>query len=155
MEPMELAVQDLCYQCGTCTGDCPVAWVSSEFNPRKLVQMLDMNKAWLCVGCYKCLRCPRDLKPVEIFSELRKKAIDNNEEHKGVKLAKAFAEVIKENGKLIETKLIMKFLGIEAIKMLPPSIAFKMWRSGKINIGGAKAKCAEEVKELFEVCAHA
>jgi len=117
--------------------------------------MLDMDKAWLCVGCYKCLRCPRNLKPVELFSDLRKKAIASNSDHKGVKLAKAFAEVVKENGKLVETKLIMKFLGIEAIKMLPPDIAFKMWRNGKINIGGTKSRCVDEVKKLFEVCTHA
>ena len=151
-----------CYQCGTCTGDCPVAWVNEEFNPRRIVLSLQVNGQdlgneayWLCAMCFKCLRCPRDVKPVEIFSELRKMAISGGVENVGTKLVKAFVDVVKEYGRLVETKFMLKFMGIESIKMLPPSIAFKMWRNGKVSISAKKSECAEEVRKIFEVCENA
>ncbi len=151
-----------CYQCGTCTGDCPVAWVNEEFNPRRIVLSLQVNgqdlrneSVWLCAMCFKCLRCPRDVKPVEVFSQMRRMAISSGVENVGTKLVKAFVDVVKEYGRLVETKFMLRFMGIESVRMLPPSIAFKMWRNGKVSISPKKAECAEEVKKIFEVCDNA
>ncbi len=152
-----------CYQCGTCTGDCPVAWVNRDFNPRRLVLSLQQSNGenvdrwefWLCAMCFKCLRCPRDVKPVEVFSTMRKLAVERGVENRGTKLVKAFVEVIEEYGRLIETKFMMKFMGLESIKMLPPSVAFKMWRNGKVSLSAKRSECAEEVRRMFEVCRNA
>jgi len=151
-----------CYQCGTCTGDCPVAWVNREFNPRRIVLNLQTNghnfeneAVWLCAMCFKCLRCPRDVKPVEVFSNLRKIAIAKGVDNVGTKLVKSFVEVVGEYGRLVETKFMMKFMGLDSLKMLPPSVAFKMWKAGKVSLSAKKAECAEEVKKIFEVCGHA
>jgi heterodisulfide reductase subunit C len=105
--------------------------------------------------CFKCLRCPRDVKPVEVFSNLRKIAIAKGVDNIGSKLVKAFVEVVGEYGRLVETKFMMKFMGLDSLKMLPPSVAFKMWKAGKVSLSAKKAECAEEVKKIFEVCGHA
>ena len=151
-----------CYQCGTCTGDCPVAWVNKDFNPRRIMLKLQTNGhsfdeslIWLCAMCFKCLRCPRDVKPVEVFSNLRKMAISSGKDGVGVKMVKAFVEVVEEYGRLVETKFMMKFMGLEARKMLPMGVAFKMWRNGKVSLSAKRFECAEEVKKLFEVCRNA
>jgi heterodisulfide reductase subunit C len=60
----------LCFQCGTCTADCPIARFSDFYRPRKLIRMIQLglkNKLlsndiiWLCSSCFKCIdHCPQD-----------------------------------------------------------------------------------------------
>ncbi len=151
-----------CYQCGTCTGDCPVAWLNNEFNPRKLVlfasfgiaEPLKSNIPWICSTCYKCTtRCPRDVKPSEVLSAMRKLTIrENLTDNEGVRFVRAFANVVKENGELSETKLVIKLKGFAgSLRMLPPNIAWKMFKKGKISLREKKAPCVDEVREIFEV----
>jgi len=75
---------DYCYQCGTCTGLCPYSSIS-EFRPRKLVlraqlepeEVIDSELLWQCSACWACVpRCPMDVRPPEVFSALRAKAIE-------------------------------------------------------------------------------
>jgi len=71
-----------CYQCGTCTGSCPVArFGGEEFSPRNIIRLIMMGDRdavlhnsliWLCTSCYVCEeRCPQDVKPPEIIVKLR------------------------------------------------------------------------------------
>ena len=62
----------LCYQCGVCTADCPVAIRVEEFRPRKIARLaaygqkdrlLGDDTVWLCAGCYTCYeRCPEQVR---------------------------------------------------------------------------------------------
>jgi len=71
----------LCYQCGDCTGDCPVARFSDVYRPRKLIRMVQLglkkrllsNEAiWLCSTCFKCVdRCPQGVGAARIVRALR------------------------------------------------------------------------------------
>jgi heterodisulfide reductase subunit C len=72
-----------CYQCGTCTGGCPIAKRNAEFNPRKIVQRFLMKREdripsssiWLCLLCHTCIeRCPQEVKPSHVIVALRNKA---------------------------------------------------------------------------------
>ena len=75
----------LCYQCGTCTADCPVAMRVEEFRPRRIARLaaygqkerlLGGDTVWLCAGCYTCYeRCPQKVRVSEIVSALRKLAV--------------------------------------------------------------------------------
>jgi heterodisulfide reductase subunit C len=75
----------LCYQCGTCTADCPVAMRVKEFRPRRIARLaaygqkdrlLGEDTIWLCAGCYTCYeRCPEQVRFSEIISALRKLAL--------------------------------------------------------------------------------
>lgn len=76
----------LCYQCGTCTADCPVAMRVEEFRPRNIARLavygqkdrlLTGDTVWLCSGCYTCYeRCPERVRVSEIVSALRKHALN-------------------------------------------------------------------------------
>jgi heterodisulfide reductase subunit C len=75
----------LCYQCGTCTADCPVAMRIKEFRPRQIARLaaygqkdrlLGGDTVWLCAGCYTCYEhCPEQVRISEIVSALRKLAL--------------------------------------------------------------------------------
>ena len=73
-----LAALDVCYQCGECTGGCPVARIVPEYNVRKIIKAAregklqpDNNAIWLCSTCYTCHeRCPQNVKPVTILHQM-------------------------------------------------------------------------------------
>jgi len=70
-----------CYQCGTCSGSCPVFMVQPEYNPRKMIESLangtwqsfiNSEVAWMCSMCHLCLeRCPQRIEVSEILAEVR------------------------------------------------------------------------------------
>jgi Fe-S oxidoreductase len=70
-----------CYQCGKCTGGCPVS-LKSKLNIRKLMlegilgksldRIREKEELWDCTTCKTCtLRCPRGMKPMELVIGLR------------------------------------------------------------------------------------
>nr|MDO8132835.1 4Fe-4S dicluster domain-containing protein [Candidatus Njordarchaeum guaymaensis] len=77
-----------CYQCGTCTGGCPIAKRNAEFNPRRIVQRFLMKREdripsssiWLCLLCHTCIeRCPQEVKPSHVIVALRNKATQDGD----------------------------------------------------------------------------
>lgn len=72
-----------CYQCGTCTGGCPIAKRNPEFNPRRIVHRfllkredkIPSSSIWFCLLCHLCVeRCPQEVKPSHVIVALRNKA---------------------------------------------------------------------------------
>ncbi len=71
-------VLNVCYQCGECTGGCPVARIAPEYNIRRIVKAAsegrvqpDDKTIWLCSTCYTCYeKCPQDIKPIHAVHEL-------------------------------------------------------------------------------------
>jgi heterodisulfide reductase subunit C len=69
---------NLCYQCGTCSGGCPVSQLIPEYNARKIVKDKKEKKIdnknkfiWYCSTCYICYeRCPQGVKPIEIIQSI-------------------------------------------------------------------------------------
>ncbi len=70
-----------CYQCGKCTGGCPVA-LKSKLNIRRLMiegilgknldRIGEKEELWDCTTCKTCtLRCPRGLKPMDLIIGMR------------------------------------------------------------------------------------
>ncbi len=70
-----------CFQCGKCTGGCPVS-LKSKLNIRRLMiegilgKNLDRigqkEELWECTTCKTCtLRCPRGMKPMDLVIEMR------------------------------------------------------------------------------------
>ena len=103
----------LCLQCGTCTGDCPVARRVPEFSPRAIAKMAtlgmkeDLFKGdllWLCAQCYTCYEeCPENVKPSEIIGTLRKMAVKEGHIHPAYK---SQMELIGTLGRLYEVSEI-------------------------------------------------
>ena len=71
----------LCFQCGTCTADCPIARFNDFYRPRKLIRMtqlglkdrlLSNDVIWLCSTCFTCIdHCPQDVGIASIVRALR------------------------------------------------------------------------------------
>ncbi|MGQ9646484.1 MAG: (Fe-S)-binding protein [Thermodesulfobacteriota bacterium] len=70
-----------CYQCGKCTGGCPVS-LKSRLNIRRLMieailgrnleHLSERVELWDCTTCKTCtIRCPRGLKPMDLVIGMR------------------------------------------------------------------------------------
>jgi heterodisulfide reductase subunit C len=86
-EKIEGNLANFCYQCGACTGDCPAAMYTGEFNPREIMLKVlyglgdelicEDSVLWLCTNCYNCHeRCPQEVKPVEVIISLKNMLAD-------------------------------------------------------------------------------
>lgn len=74
-----------CFQCGTCTADCPIARFSEDYRPRRIVRMMQLglkekllksDVIWLCGACFTCVdRCPQDVELASVFRVLRNLAV--------------------------------------------------------------------------------
>lgn len=76
-----------CFQCGTCTSDCPVARYTDNYRPRTLIHMatlglkervLKSETLWLCSACYTCTdRCPQGVEVASVIRVFRNLAVEN------------------------------------------------------------------------------
>ncbi|MCL1977240.1 MAG: 4Fe-4S dicluster domain-containing protein [Candidatus Bathyarchaeota archaeon] len=76
-----------CFQCGTCTSDCPIARYSDSYRPRTLIHMatlglkdrvLKSDTLWLCVACFTCTdRCPQDIEVASVIRVFRNLAVES------------------------------------------------------------------------------
>lgn len=75
-----------CFQCGTCTSDCPIARFSDTYRPRQIIRMtqlglkyrvLDSDTLWLCASCFTCTdHCPQDVEVASVIRVLRNLAVE-------------------------------------------------------------------------------
>ena len=75
-----------CFQCGTCTSDCPIARFSDSYRPRQIIRMtqlglkdrvLNSDTLWLCAACFTCTdRCPQDVEVASVIRVLRNLAAE-------------------------------------------------------------------------------
>ena len=75
----------LCIQCGRCSSSCPVARLTSEHNPRRLMEMIILgfkkdvlltHLPWYCLSCFTCLdRCPQGGDVGEVMFAIRNLAV--------------------------------------------------------------------------------
>ncbi len=74
-----------CFQCGTCTADCPIARFSGFYKPRRIARMIQLglkdrllsdDHLWLCSTCYTCIdHCPQNVEPASVIRVLRNMAV--------------------------------------------------------------------------------
>jgi len=77
-----------CYQCGTCTGSCPMV-EHIDATPRRLMALVqwgqaealkDVNTPWVCASCHSCqVRCPRGIELPKVMEALRQIKLRTNE----------------------------------------------------------------------------
>ncbi|MCJ7595668.1 MAG: FAD-dependent oxidoreductase [Desulfobacterales bacterium] len=75
----------LCYDCGTCTGACPVSESGTGFDPRKILhmiktglkdQLLGSPAIWHCTHCDACrFVCPQNVRFSSVVDVLREMAV--------------------------------------------------------------------------------
>ena len=84
----------LCIQCGRCSSSCPVARITTEHNPRRLMEMvilglrsevLPHGLPWFCLSCFTCLdKCPQGGDVGEVMFALRNLAASEGNVPEGV-----------------------------------------------------------------------
>ncbi|MBN1922548.1 MAG: 4Fe-4S dicluster domain-containing protein [Anaerolineae bacterium] len=108
-----------CYQCGTCSGSCPVI-DEMEYGPRRILNMIQMGEEervlssrdmWFCVSCYSCAnRCPREIPITELMATLREMAVEKGyAEDLEADFGQSFAETFKHYGRLFEPELMLRY----------------------------------------------
>jgi heterodisulfide reductase subunit C len=75
----------LCFQCGTCTADCPVSRYNESYRPRRILRMaqlgikdqvLKSDAIWLCAACFTCVdHCPQDVDIAGVLRALRNMSV--------------------------------------------------------------------------------
>ena len=95
----------LCFQCGSCTADCPIARFNDFYRPRKLIHMVQLglkkillsdDSLWLCSTCSTCIdHCPQDVGIVNIVRALRNLTV---KEGKMLDVYRHLASSIKKTG---------------------------------------------------------
>jgi heterodisulfide reductase subunit C len=93
-----------CYQCGTCASSCPVARITTRFNPRLVIknallgsrtEVISEDAIWLCSSCYICQeRCPQGVEIAELIYALRNIAI--KEDHVPLAFIEMASNLINE-----------------------------------------------------------
>lgn len=71
----------MCFQCGTCTADCPISKFSDFYRPRRIARMVQLGlkdrllsdeALWLCTSCFTCVdHCPQGVEIAGIVRVLR------------------------------------------------------------------------------------
>jgi len=74
-----------CIQCGRCSSGCPIARLTTEHNPRRLMEMIILgfqsdvllrDLPWYCLSCFTCLdRCPQGGDVGEVTFAIRNLAV--------------------------------------------------------------------------------
>ena len=78
-------VASRCFDCGTCTGVCPVSRADRAFDPRRIIHMIKMGlkdqllgseAIWYCTHCDTCaFVCPQEVQFSNVVDVLREMAI--------------------------------------------------------------------------------
>ncbi|MHA1729599.1 MAG: 4Fe-4S dicluster domain-containing protein [Promethearchaeota archaeon] len=122
-----------CYQCGTCSGGCPIARITNgAYNPRKIIEaaILGFEKkltedlepnVWLCTFCQLCVeQCPQNVDLTEVFLQIKNVAVRKGHAPKGFQVQ---AETILETGVAIPIGTAIenrrKRLGLPKVKESP------------------------------------
>ena len=108
-----------CYQCGTCSGSCPVI-EEMQYGPRRILHMIQSGEEervlssrdmWFCVSCYSCTnRCPREIPITELMATLRELAVEKGYARDlEADFGQSFAETYKHYGRLFELELMLRY----------------------------------------------
>ena len=90
-----------CFECGKCTGSCPISKLNDAFSPRRIVEsfllgfkdrVLSGSDLWTCLTCFLCSeRCPSDVRFPEFVRACRsiaaREAMEEVCAHKGISMA--------------------------------------------------------------------
>ncbi len=150
-----------CYQCGECTGGCPVAF-TADIMPNhvtRLVQLgmdkevLRSSMIWLCVGCETCAtRCPRGIEISRVNDALRETAINRGEAaaEPAVKtFHQTFLRSIERMGRVHEVSMLGEYKLRSRDLFSDLLLGAKMFLKGKLVLVPKWIKGMSEIKTIF------
>ena len=162
----ELSDQNVsaCYQCGKCSGGCPVL-ADLELSPNRVLRMVQLGleenalrneTIWCCVGCGACTsRCPVGIDLARIMDTLRALA-----EQRGIDpprggfpawaFYRAFLDSVREFGRLNEVALMGSF-NMNSGRLFT-NLAKAPWffLKGKVSLSPHKIKRIARLRRVFQ-----
>ncbi|NOX90746.1 MAG: heterodisulfide reductase [Calditrichaeota bacterium] len=154
-----------CFQCGTCSSICPLS-VYMDISPRRLIAMADAGfkeevlssfTIWLCASCYSCsVNCPKDIKITDIMYGLKRRAIEEGifpSRHFAIPiLAKAFANMVRKNGRATESRLVVSLAWrvslFRLLNMAP--LGIKLLLRGRLSFKKEKIQNKQEIQTMLK-----
>ncbi len=150
-----------CYQCGTCSGSCPVI-DEMDYGPRRILHLIQLgeeaavlssNDMWRCVSCYSCAnRCPRGIEITDLMADLRRLSIEKGyAQDKEAEFGLAFAETVQTHGRMFEPELLTRYYlrvldVVSLIGMVP--LGMKMLLKGKLPFVPERIDHPEEMGKI-------
>ncbi len=163
MKPIE-EMAAICYQCGTCSGACPVVAAGGmDYAPRAIMRMiqagmeqevLSSQTIWTCASCYACaVRCPRDIEITDLMTRLRNIALKKGYKARRDKVYnKGFMSIVRNHGRMWELELVVRYNlltnPLNFLGLLP--VGLKMIRKGKLRYLPDHPKGRPEVRHIFD-----
>lgn len=128
-----------CFQCGTCTSDCPIARFSDNYRPRQIIRMVQLglreqvlgsDTLWLCAACFTCTdRCPQNVEVANVIRVLRNLA--TQEGHMPKMFNDQFASILESGYAYKIPELRIKKRESQGLPALPKGNGDKMKRALK------------------------
>lgn len=162
-----------CIMCGSCFGDCTIretddnfmgpaalakGWrfvgdVRDSMKQERLEILSEDCNVWDCTRCNLCIdRCPKEVRPLDQIVRIREEAVKAGiTDNKGVRHIMAFQSDIKSHGKLNETTMPLKTVGVlRSFGMIP--MALRMQMKGKVPFPILKdIEGIEDVEKIYEI----
>lgn len=150
-----------CYQCGTCSGSCPVI-EEMDYGPRRLMHMIQCGMEqevlsspdmWRCVSCYSCAnRCPRGIEITDLMADLRRMAIAGGyTQDKEAQFGQAFAETVQRHGRMFEPELLTRYylrvLDVVSLLGMVP-LGLRMLLKGKLPLLPERVQQREQIAAM-------
>ena len=136
-----------CYQCGTCSGSCPV-FAEMEYGPRRIMHLIHLGleekvlsspDIWYCVSCYSCAcRCPRSIQIADVMAALRSLAVQKGfTQDREAKFSRAFTDTVWQHGRMFEPELLARYYAraldlLGLLRQVP--LGLKMLYKGKLPL---------------------
>ncbi len=154
----------LCYQCGTCSGACPVVAAGGmDYTPRAIMRLLQAGMEeevlssqtiWTCASCYHCVvRCPRDIEITDVMTRLRNVALRKGyKARKGKVYNEGFMDIVRAHGRVWEAELVVRYNlltnPLNFLKLAP--VGLTMVRKGKLRFLPDHPQGRAEVRGIFD-----
>jgi heterodisulfide reductase subunit C len=163
MKPIE-EMAAVCYQCGTCTGACPVTAAGGmDYTPRAIMRMiqagmedevLSSQTIWTCASCYACaVRCPRDIEITDMMTQLRNVALKKGyKAREGKVYNEGFMSIVRRHGRMYELELVIRYNlltnPLNFLGLIP--VGLKMIRKRKLRYLPDHPKGRPEIHQIFD-----
>jgi len=150
-----------CYQCGKCSGGCPVL-PDVDFGTNRVMRMVQLGleddvlhneSIWCCAACGTCNgRCPMGIDIVRIMDTLRELAEDVHRPRGGLEVwtfYQAFLDCVREFGRLSEIGLMGGY-NINSGRLWT-NVVKAPWflMKGKLSITPHKIKRVDRLQRVF------
>jgi heterodisulfide reductase subunit C len=153
-----------CYQCGTCSGACPVdAAGGMDYSPRAVMRLiqagledkvLSSQTIWTCASCYHCVvRCPRDIEITDVMTRLRNVALEKGyKARKGKVYNEGFMSIVRFHGRMWEPRLVVQYNlltnPLNFIGLAP--VGIKMFLKHKLRLLPDHPQGRAEIRGIFD-----